>query len=58
MRVYQLQASIFMDGRSLTNACQRSQQEQWAGKGRPAVPNLPGRANRFRPYPPSRRRRR
>jgi hypothetical protein len=58
MRVYQLQASISTGCRSLTTACQSSQQEQLVGRGHPTVPNLPGRANRLRPYPPSRRRRR
>ncbi|HZU67629.1 MAG TPA: hypothetical protein VFA09_10165 [Ktedonobacteraceae bacterium] len=61
MRALQLQASGLNGCRSLTTPCPDSQWEQpdqWAGRGQPAGPNLPGRASRLRPYPSSRRRRR
>jgi hypothetical protein len=43
---------------SLTAASQSSRIEQWTGGKCYAVPNLPGRANDFTPYPFGRRRRR
>jgi len=58
MRAYQVASSGLTGWYTLNAACQGSRIEQSTGGGCYAVPNLPGRAKGFTPYPSSRRRRR
>ncbi|HYX51251.1 MAG TPA: hypothetical protein VE843_16005 [Ktedonobacteraceae bacterium] len=59
MRAYQLSTSFSQHGWcSLSTSYQCSYIEQWTGGRCHTVPNLPGRANDFNPYPFDRRRRR
>ncbi|HKF37438.1 MAG TPA: hypothetical protein VKB35_11115 [Ktedonobacteraceae bacterium] len=58
MQAYQVTSSRPTGCYTLTPACRGSRIEQPVGGRCHAVPNLPGRAKGFTPYPSSRRRRR
>jgi len=58
MRAGQVYAFPSIRKHRLTSVCLCSLNEQRSGGELFAVPQLPGRAKRFRPYPPGRRYRR
>ncbi len=58
MRAYQIHLTALAGCRYLALACFGPSTDRWAGSERSAVPNSPGRARHFYPYPISRRRRR